>query len=39
MNTRSDSITLSDGTTYSLPEGIEAESVKSWREGQDQIFF
>ncbi|HXH43383.1 MAG TPA: DUF1344 domain-containing protein [Bradyrhizobium sp.] len=39
VNTRSDSITLSDGTTYSLPEGIEAESVKSWREGQDQIFF
>ena len=38
VNTRSDSITLSDGTTYSLPEGIEAESVKSWREGQDQIF-
>lgn len=28
VNTRSDSITLSDGTTYSLPEGIEAESVK-----------
>ena len=39
VNTRSDSITFSDGTTYSLPEGIEAESVKSWREGQDQIFF
>ena len=39
VNKRSDSITLSDGTTYSLPEGIEAESVKSWREGQDQIFF
>lgn len=28
VNTRSDSVTLSDGTTYSLPEGIEAESVK-----------
>lgn len=28
VNTRSDSITLSDGTTYSLPEGIETESVK-----------
>lgn len=28
VNTRSDSITLSDGTTYSLPESIEAESVK-----------
>lgn len=28
VNTRSDSVTLSDGTTYSLSEGIEAESVK-----------
>ena len=28
VNTRSDSVTLSDGTTYSLPEGIETESVK-----------
>jgi len=28
VNTRSDSITLSDGKAYSLPEGIEAESVK-----------
>lgn len=28
VNTKSDSVTLSDGTTYSLPEGIEAESVK-----------
>ncbi|WP_080654946.1 DUF1344 domain-containing protein [Bradyrhizobium japonicum] len=28
VNTRSDSVTLSDGTTYSLPEGTETESVK-----------
>jgi len=27
VNTRSDSITLSDGKAYVLPEGIEAESV------------
>jgi Protein of unknown function (DUF1344) len=29
VNTKSDSITLSDGKVYSLPEGIEAESVKT----------
>jgi hypothetical protein len=28
VNTKSDSITLSDGKVYMLPEGIEAESVK-----------
>lgn len=28
VNTKSDSITLSDGKAYVLPEGIEAESVK-----------
>lgn len=28
VNTKSDSVTLSDGKTYSLPEGIEAEAVK-----------
>lgn len=28
VNTKSDSITLSDGKVYVLPEGIEAESVK-----------
>jgi Protein of unknown function (DUF1344) len=28
VNTRSDSITLSDGKVYTLPEGVEAESVK-----------
>lgn len=28
VNTKSDSITLSDGRTYILPEAIEAESVK-----------
>ena len=28
VNTKSDSITLSDGKVYTLPEGIEAESLK-----------
>lgn len=28
VNTRSDSITLSNGKVYVLPEGVEAESVK-----------
>ena len=28
VNTKSDSITLSDGKVYMLPEGIEAESIK-----------
>ena len=28
VNTKSDSITLSDGKVYVLPEGIEAESIK-----------
>jgi hypothetical protein len=28
VNTKSDSITLSDGKIYVLPEGIEAESVQ-----------
>lgn len=29
VNTRLDSITLSDGKVYVLPEGTEAESVKA----------
>ncbi len=28
VNTKTDAITLSDGMTYTLPEGIEAESLK-----------
>ncbi len=28
VNTKSDSITLSDGKVYMLPEGIEAELIK-----------
>ena len=28
VDTKSDSITLSDGKVYVLPEGIEAESIK-----------
>jgi hypothetical protein len=28
VNTKADSITMSDGKVYVLPEGIEAESVK-----------
>lgn len=28
VNTKTDAVTLSDGLTYSLPEGIEAESLK-----------
>ena len=28
VNTKADSITMSDGKVYALPEGIEAESVR-----------
>ena len=28
VNTKTDAITLNDGMTYTLPEGIEAESLK-----------